>query len=160
MAVTTVISGGHLFVQHPLHPSYPSLAIMQKCLYDSYNEMEAPLLPTHDLNTVCVLKLKNDCYRVQIVRNDLSDDDTHCIVKLLDFGGYVNVHRDDLRQIRSDFMTLPFQATECVLSDVEPIGMYFENKDYYHCNSFIILMRDVSLKIPAGQAKPLRHLPG
>lgn len=118
-----MISGGHLFVQHPLHPSHPSLIIMQKCLYDSYNSIEAPHLPAIELNTVCVLHFNSNWYRVQIVHYDVSDD-KRCVVRVLDFGGYINVHRNDLRQIRSDFLALPFQATECVLSNVQPLGIY------------------------------------
>lgn len=42
------------------------------------------------------------------------------IVKLVDFGGYLTVDNDQLKQIRSDFMTLPFQATETFLAFVKP----------------------------------------
>lgn len=111
-----------MFVQHPLHPSHPSLTVLQKCLYDSYTSSEAPLLPGIEINAVCVLPVKGIWYRVQIVEQDVADK-KRCVVKFLDFGGYMNVHFNELRQIRSDFMTIPFQATECVLSNVEPIGM-------------------------------------
>ncbi|XP_036319930.1 A-kinase anchor protein 1, mitochondrial [Rhagoletis pomonella] len=118
--VTAVVNGAHMFVQHPLHPSHPSLAVIQKCLYDSYSTSEAPLLPGIEINAVCVIPVNGIWYRVQIVEQD-SEDEQRCVVKFLDFGGYMNVHFNELRQIRSDFMTVPFQATECVLSNVEPI---------------------------------------
>lgn len=63
-------------------------------------------------------------YRVQIVDQDIEETE-RCVVKFLDFGGYMNVHFNELRQIRSDFMSVPFQATECLLSNVEPIGKFF-----------------------------------
>lgn len=120
VVVSVVISGGHFFVQQPLHPSHPSLSVLQRCLYDSYNACEAPMLPGIELNAVCVICFNGVWYRVQIVEKD-AEDNQRCIVKVLDFGGYMNVHLNDLRQIRTDFMGTPFQATECILSNVQPI---------------------------------------
>ena len=44
----------------------------------------------------------------------------------VDYGGYAyNVPIVELRQIRYDFMSLPFQASECYLANVVPIdGMF------------------------------------
>lgn len=120
VVVSAIVSGGHLFVQHPLHPTHPSLAVLQKCLFDSYTATEAPLLPGIELNAVCVMPVNGIWYRVQIVDPD-TEETERCVVKFLDFGGYMNVHFNELRQIRSDFMSVPFQATECILSNVEPI---------------------------------------
>lgn len=41
-----------------------------------------------------------------------------CLVKYLDFGGYVSVKSSELRQIHADFMTVPFQAIECVMGNI------------------------------------------
>uniref|UniRef100_A0A1B0B653 Tudor domain-containing protein n=1 Tax=Glossina palpalis gambiensis TaxID=67801 RepID=A0A1B0B653_9MUSC len=120
VVVSAIISGGHIFVQHPLHPSHPSLAVLQKCLYDSYSAADTPLLPSVEISAVCVTPVNGIWYRVQIIDSD-SEDAQRCIVKFLDFGGYMNVFFKDLRQIRSDFMATPFQATECLLSNIEPI---------------------------------------
>lgn len=38
----------------------------------------------------------------------------------VDYGGYSRVPASSLRQIRADFMTLPFQAIECLLANVAP----------------------------------------
>lgn len=120
VVVSSVISGEQIFVQHPLHPSHPSLSMLQKCLYDSYTNSEAPLLPGIEIGAVCVLPVNGIWYRVQIVNKD-EENDEKCLVMFLDFGGYVNVNFNELRQIRSDFMGVPFQATECVLSNIKPI---------------------------------------
>ncbi|XP_030382079.1 A-kinase anchor protein 1, mitochondrial [Scaptodrosophila lebanonensis] len=120
VAVTTVLSGSHLFVHHPLHPSHPTLPVLQKSLYDSYFNMEAPVLPSIEISAVCVMPVNGVWYRVQIVDID-SEDEERCVVKFLDFGGYMNVNFSELRQIRTDFMTIPFQATECILSNIEPV---------------------------------------
>ncbi|XP_033241106.1 A-kinase anchor protein 1, mitochondrial [Drosophila pseudoobscura] len=121
VVVSAVLSGSHLFVNHPLHPSHPALPMLQKQLFDSYSEMEAPLLPGIEISAVCVLPVNGIWYRVQIVDLD-EDDEERCVVKFLDFGGYMNVNLSVLRQIRTDFMVVPFQATECILSNIEPIN--------------------------------------
>ncbi|KAH8292713.1 hypothetical protein KR018_004163, partial [Drosophila ironensis] len=120
VVVSAVLSGSHVFVQHPLHPSHPSLPMLQKQLYDSYSNMEAPLLPSVEISAVCVMPIHGVWYRVQIVDAD-PEDEERCLVRFLDFGGYMNVDFNLLRQIRTDYMSLPFQATECILSNIEPI---------------------------------------
>jgi A-kinase anchor protein 1 len=51
------------------------------------------------------------------------DEETDsCDIKFVDYGGYSTVNSSVLRQIRGDFMTLPFQAVECYLANVTPLG--------------------------------------
>ncbi|XP_017852850.1 A-kinase anchor protein 1, mitochondrial isoform X2 [Drosophila busckii] len=120
VVVSAVLSGNHVVVQHPLHPSHPTLHVLQNAMYESYSAMDAPLLPSIELSAVCVMPINGVWYRAQIVDIDASDAE-RCLVKFLDFGGYMNVSFKLLRQIRTDFMTVPFQATECILSNIEPI---------------------------------------
>ncbi|KAL7743729.1 hypothetical protein ACLKA6_016790 [Drosophila palustris] len=120
VVVSAVLSGNHVFVQHPLHPSHPSLHALQKAMYESYTNQEAPILPGIEISAVCVMPINGIWYRVQIVDID-SEDEERCLVNFLDFGGYMNVSFNVLRQIRTDFMALPFQSTECILSNIEPI---------------------------------------
>ncbi|KAL5275882.1 AKAP1 family protein [Megaselia abdita] len=119
VVVSAVISGGHIFVQQPLHPSHPSLVRLQKCLCDNYNSIDTPMLPEIADDGICVCNVNSNWYRVQIVQKDPQDTD-RCLVKFLDYGGYMNVGLNDLRQIRSDYMAMPFQATECILSNIVP----------------------------------------
>ncbi|XP_037931380.1 A-kinase anchor protein 1, mitochondrial [Teleopsis dalmanni] len=119
--VSAVVTSGHIFVQHPLHPSNPHLIGLQKCLLESYSTTEAPPLPGIEISAVCVMSVNGMWYRVQITDRE-AENENRCIIKFLDFGGYMNVNFHELRQIRSDFMLLPFQATECVLSNIEPKG--------------------------------------
>ncbi|XP_017051844.1 A-kinase anchor protein 1, mitochondrial [Drosophila ficusphila] len=120
VVVSAVMSGSHVFIQHPLHPSHPSLPMLQRQLYDTYSTEESPLLPSLEISAVCVIPINGVWYRVQIVDKD-PEDEERCLVKFLDFGGYMNVGFSTLRQIRTDFMSVPFQATECILSNIEPI---------------------------------------
>lgn len=116
VSVCSVISGNHLFLQQPLHPSYPNLALLQQKMNAMYSMTTAPELPELIDNAVCAYCIQNNWYRVQIVSHNQRD--RMCLVKYLDFGGYSDVHANELRQIHADFMTTPFQAIECVLSNV------------------------------------------
>jgi len=50
----------------------------------------------------------------------ISSDRLFCEIKLVDVGGYSMVELARLRQIRQDFLNLPFQAVECYLANIEP----------------------------------------
>lgn len=68
--------------------------------------------------SICAAPTENNWYRAQIIST--SEENDTSVVKLVDFGGYLTVDNDQLKQIRSDFMTLPFQATEALLAFVKP----------------------------------------
>lgn len=120
--ISTVIDGGHLFLQQPLHPSYPSLNVLQNCMNQSYSSFESPSLPNFNANTVCVGLIDGHWYRLQIIEH--MPVDSMCLAKYLDYGGYCHIQTTELRQIRTDFMSVPFQAIECYLSDIKPKGKY------------------------------------
>lgn len=55
-----------------------------------------------------------------------SEEDFEVDICFVDYGGYSRVSASCLRQIRADFMTLPFQAIECLLANVGPVsGKYY-----------------------------------
>lgn len=66
-----------------------------------------------------------------------SDEDTDTsYVKFLDYGGFAYIENSKLRQIRGDFMLLPFQAAECVLANIKSVnGKCLKNIDSYILNS-------------------------
>lgn len=121
--VSTIVNAGHLCLQQPLHPSYPALNTLQNCMNQSYSSFEAPLLPNYNVDTVCVGQIDGHWYRLQIIEH--WPDDSKCLAKYLDYGGYCYVQTTDIRQIRTDFMTIPFQAIETYLSDIKPKGNNF-----------------------------------
>lgn len=119
VAISSIVNGGHVFLQQPLHPSFPSLNTMQQCMNQSYNMIETPQLPEITENAICVAAVQDNWYRVQVVSHNAENNS--CLVKYLDYGGYASVPIINLRQIRTDFMGVPFQSIECVLSNVKPI---------------------------------------
>lgn len=68
-------------------------------------------------NTVCAAYSIDAWYRAIILSTDEESETSY--VKFLDYGGYAYVENDKLRQIRQDFMLLPFQAAECFLANVK-----------------------------------------
>lgn len=118
VSICSAVSGGHIFIQQPLHPTYPSLAPLQHRMNHWYSMTKAPELPEVIDNAICAYFIQDNWYRVQVVSHN--NETKMCVIKYLDFGGYTNVHGSELRQIHADFMTLPFQAIECVLSNVRP----------------------------------------
>lgn len=123
VTIGAIMSGGHVFLQQPLHPSYPSLNILQNCMFQSYSIGNTPKLPELLDDAICCAPIDGIWYRVQIVSHN--PEIQTCLVKYLDFGGYFSVSSTELRQIRKDFMTVPFQAMECLLSNIKPAGNFF-----------------------------------
>lgn len=116
--VSRVISANHIFVQQLTHPSFPHLERQMQMMLQCYeSDTETPGLPKpYEVGIVCVARIDNYWYRVQIV-GALLDSDV-CDVKLIDYGGYVQVQGSELKLIRRDFTMLPFQAIECYLYGV------------------------------------------
>ncbi|ESN93761.1 hypothetical protein HELRODRAFT_103283 [Helobdella robusta] len=119
--VTNVVSANHIFLHQVSHPTFTNLRKltldMSKC-YDL--ERDVPGLPRPiEIGVVCVVPLYGYWYRCQVVQ--VYPDADNCDVKLVDYGGYIVVSATTLKQIRSDFMNLPFQAIECYLANVIPL---------------------------------------
>lgn len=116
VTISSIVSGGHVFLQQPLHPSFPSLSSLQSRMNQWYSRTTAPELPEIIDSAICALCVQSNWYRVQIISH--SSDSKTSIVKYLDFGGYLSVGSSELRQIHADFMSVPFQAIECVMSNI------------------------------------------
>lgn len=99
------------------------------------------MLPEIAEDGICVCNVNSNWYRVQIVQKDPQDIE-RCLVKFLDYGGYMNVGLKDLRQIRSDYMAMPFQATECILSNVAPSGEFVFVLKLFEWLNFLILSEE------------------
>ncbi|XP_047498402.1 A-kinase anchor protein 1, mitochondrial-like isoform X3 [Penaeus chinensis] len=118
--VSSVMSGGELWVQQPLHPSFSALQRLHSCMNLNYGDgLNTPPLPVPiQEGTVCVSHVAKQWMRSQV----LSCTEESAMVVLLDVGGVLNLPTSDLRQIRYDYMTLPFQASQCLLHGIQPVG--------------------------------------
>ncbi|XP_060528608.1 KH domain-containing protein akap-1 [Cylas formicarius] len=116
--LSCMVTPNHLFMQQPTHPSYPNLNVLASYMNGCYTENDSPLLPTPiPENTICAAYSVDSWCRAIILSSDEESETSY--VKFLDYGGYACVENDKLRQIRQDFMLLPFQASECFLSNVK-----------------------------------------
>ncbi len=157
--ISAVVAPNHIFLQQITHPTYPSLARLDHCMSQCYNEFVTPGLPTPIRpSMVCAAPSMDGWYRAKVVavypptsfvaaeaggekqegteEIDVSEnaaagadpeleipeslDDYEVDICFVDDGGYSRVPASSLRQIRADFMTLPFQAIECLLANVAP----------------------------------------
>jgi hypothetical protein len=117
--VSSIVGGGHVFLQQPYHPTFTALERLDQCMTKTYSQFQCPALPPPiHVNTVCVAPCELGWYRCQVVSVDAASE--QCDIKYLDYGGYHTLPLADLRQIRTDFLTLPFQAIECYLANISP----------------------------------------
>ncbi|XP_013787306.1 uncharacterized protein LOC106471261 isoform X1 [Limulus polyphemus] len=117
--LSSMVTAGHFFLQQPTHPSYPSLSQLDQCMATCYTQGDTPLLPQPvEAGVICAAPMMGGWYRAQLVY--MYEDTEECDIKYVDYGGYSKVSVSSLRQIRSDFMILPFQASECYLANVKP----------------------------------------
>jgi len=136
--VVSVLSAGHIFIQLPSHPTFPNLPRLDACMLACYTSSAAPPVDTSlQPGQLCAAPLCGGWFRAQVVQvveapppsteNGGSGESLpgmlcgqEAYLRWVDYGGYSQVPIKDLRQCRSDFMTLPFQAIECYLGNVSP----------------------------------------
>ncbi|KAH9383224.1 hypothetical protein HPB48_024059 [Haemaphysalis longicornis] len=101
-------------------PHYPSLSRLDQCMLTCYGQgLDTPPLPHPvEAGIICAAHVCGGWFRALVVGP--SDENEECDIKFLDYGGYMSLSTSLLRQIRSDFMLLPFQASECYLANVQP----------------------------------------
>lgn len=115
--LSCLVAPNHLFLQQPTHPSYPSLNLLTNCMNACYSQADSPLMPNPIAdNTVCAAYSVNAWYRAIILSSDVQSDTSY--VRFLDYGGFAWVENSKIRQIRGDFLLLPFQAAECILANI------------------------------------------
>ena len=97
------------------------------------------------LNSVCAAPCEGGWYRCQIVSYD--EENNSCDVKYLDYGGYASLSVDSLKQIRTDFLSLPFQAIEVIIHYLSlhlqhlPLQCYLANiqpEDEENVSAFVL----------------------
>jgi len=115
--ISAIVNGGHVFIQQPAHPTFPALERLDSCMYNTYSQFNCPQLARPILpNSICVVSNNDGWYRCQVVSYDEVED--VCDIKYIDYGGYDTVPANQMRQIRTDFLSLPFQAIECNLANI------------------------------------------
>ncbi|XP_033345702.1 KH domain-containing protein akap-1 [Bombus vosnesenskii] len=119
VVICHIVKPNRLFVQLPTHPTYPSLRILDERMTQLYNTTESPSAPDElTSGMILVAKWYNTWVRVYVEQPD-PHGEQH-LVRLVDHGGYWVFSSSEMRKIRSDYLTLPFQAIEIFLANVQP----------------------------------------
>ncbi|BFZ04578.1 hypothetical protein BsWGS_07617 [Bradybaena similaris] len=118
--VSAVVDAGQVFVQQPTHRSYMSLDKMNYFLNLVYSQdPNVPSVPLPiESGVICVCESEGYWYRAMIMSP--IDENGEVQLKFVDYGGYITLPVTSLKQIRVDFMNLPFQAVECFMANITP----------------------------------------
>ncbi|XP_070986699.1 A-kinase anchor protein 1, mitochondrial-like [Oncorhynchus clarkii lewisi] len=119
--VVNIVSAGHLFVQQHTHPTYHALRSLDQQMFLCYSQPETPTLPSPaEVGVICAAPaVEGSWWRAQVI--SFYKDTNEVEIRYVDYGGYDRVKIDTLRQIRSDFVTLPFQGAEVLLDNIAPL---------------------------------------
>ncbi|XP_013383304.1 A-kinase anchor protein 1, mitochondrial isoform X2 [Lingula anatina] len=133
--VSSIVNASHIFVQQPTHPTYPSLERLNQFMIMCYqHDGIVPQLPRPiEVGVICAAPMMDGWYRAQVV--SVQDETDECDIKYVDYGGYARIQACALKQIRSDFMTLPFQACEAYLANITPL----EGEESYSLEASAVL---------------------
>ncbi|XP_061031952.1 A-kinase anchor protein 1, mitochondrial [Eubalaena glacialis] len=120
--VVNQVNAGHLFVQQHTHPTFHALRSLDQQMYLCYSQPGIPTLPTPvEITVICAAPgMDGAWWRAQVVAS--YEETNEVEIRYVDYGGYKRVKVDVLRQIRSDFVTLPFQGAEVLLDSVMPLS--------------------------------------
>ncbi|XP_053363809.1 A kinase (PRKA) anchor protein 1b [Clarias gariepinus] len=119
--VVNIVSAGHVFVQQHTHPTYHALRSLDQQMFLCYSQPGTPALPSPaEIGVICAAPaVEGAWWRAQVI--SFYKDSNEVEIRYVDYGGYDRVKIDTLRQIRSDFVTLPFQGTEVLLDNIAPL---------------------------------------
>ncbi|XP_074079756.1 A-kinase anchor protein 1, mitochondrial isoform X2 [Macrotis lagotis] len=119
--VVNQVNAGHMFVQQHTHPTFHALRSLDQQMYLCYSQPGIPTLPTPVEAVICAAPgVDGAWWRAQVVAYYKESDEVE--IRYVDYGGYKRVKTEILRQIRSDFVTLPFQGAEVLLDNVTPLS--------------------------------------
>ncbi|XP_067573404.1 A-kinase anchor protein 1, mitochondrial [Pseudorca crassidens] len=120
--VVNQVNAGHLFVQQHTHPTFHALRSLDQQMYLCYSQPGIPTLPTPvEITVICAAPgVDGAWWRAQVVAS--YEETNEVEIRYVDYGGYKRVKVGVLRQIRSDFVTLPFQGAEVLLDSVMPLS--------------------------------------
>nr|XP_009911747.1 PREDICTED: A-kinase anchor protein 1, mitochondrial-like [Haliaeetus albicilla] len=110
-----------MFLQQHTHPTFHVLRSLDQQMYACYSQPEIPTLPTPvEVGIICAAPgLDGAWLRAQVI--SYFEETGEVELRYVDYGGYDKVKIDTLRQIRSDFLSLPFQGAEVLLDNVVPL---------------------------------------
>ncbi|XP_011312236.1 KH domain-containing protein C56G2.1 [Fopius arisanus] len=117
--VCHILQPDRLFIQLPTHPTHPSLRVLDYNMTQLYNTVESPPVPDQLAQGMIVVAKWYDTWVRALVEEADPAGEKH-LVRLVDHGGFWTFSNAEMRKIRSDYLTLPFQAIEVSLANIKP----------------------------------------
>ncbi|XP_031682346.1 titin isoform X1 [Oncorhynchus kisutch] len=120
VTVIQVASGNCVFLQQHKHPTFHAFCSLDQNMSLCYSHPGCPPLPAPvEVGVICAAQMpEGSWWRAQVMGHH---EETMVELRYVDYGGYDIVKMDTLRQIRSDFVALPFQGSEVILENIAPI---------------------------------------
>uniref|UniRef100_A0A3Q2CLQ8 A kinase (PRKA) anchor protein 1b n=1 Tax=Cyprinodon variegatus TaxID=28743 RepID=A0A3Q2CLQ8_CYPVA len=115
-------------IPHPPPPAFLGAIFILRIWGKKWKKVYIPAFFGLNRNAVCFLPVGVICaapavdgawWRAQVITFYKETDEVE--IRYVDYGGYDKVKIDSLRQIRSDFVTLPFQGAEVLLDNITPL---------------------------------------
>jgi len=143
------------FIQQMKNPTFEGLANLEEEMLTTYSmEPTKELLRPIAHGSVVAVFTDDKWYRCQVV-SYCSANDT-CDIKFVDHGGYTTVPVSALRQLKADFLRLPFQAIEVYLAGVnrseQEIQTDIASEILFHNNISIQMLGMADDGVPMVQA--------
>ncbi|XP_061866307.1 A-kinase anchor protein 1, mitochondrial-like [Colius striatus] len=121
VVVVNQVDAGHMFLQQHVSPTFCALQRLHQQMFACYSEPDTPTLRSPvEVGMMCVAPAQNGAWlRAQVI--GCFPETREAELRYVDYGGYKRVKIDTPRQIRSDFLSPPFQAAEVFLDNVVPL---------------------------------------
>ena len=155
VTVSCVVDSCRVFIQHMKNPTFEGLKNLENELLTTYSmEPAKELLRPIAQGSVLGVFSDSKWYRCQVVSYNAKQDT--CDVKFVDHGGYTTVPASHLRQLKSEFLRLPFQSIEVYLAHVNPSTSEMQtditSEILFHANVSIRLLGQADDGVPMIQA--------
>ena len=155
VTVSCVVDSCRVFIQHMKNPTFEGLKNLENELLTTYSmEPAKDLLRPIAQGSVLGVFSDSKWYRCQVVSYNTKQDT--CDVKFVDHGGYTTVPASHLRQLKSEFLRLPFQSIEVYLAHVNPSTSEMQtditSEILFHANVSIRLLGQADDGVPMIQA--------
>ncbi|XP_012524685.1 A-kinase anchor protein 1, mitochondrial [Monomorium pharaonis] len=116
--ISHIVKPNWLFVQLPTHPSFLLLQNLELHMTNWYNEDMLPIPDVLNKGDYVAVYWSDKWVRGYIERPDPSGE--RSVVRLLDYGGYWQFSNSQCRPLICNYLSLPFQAIEVFLANIQP----------------------------------------
>ncbi|KAL6266246.1 hypothetical protein P5V15_003105 [Pogonomyrmex californicus] len=126
--ISHIVKPNWLFVQLPTHPSFPLLQNLEDQMTHWYNKESIPVSDILNKSDYVAVYWSDKWVRGCIERPDPSGEKN--VVRLLDYGGYWQLSNSHCKPLLIDFLSLPFQAIEVFLANIQPKNGKWSSEAY------------------------------